>query len=649
MFAPAVLIAASVTLSQTPDTLNAVIITAEKDITARSSAPAQRVSASRLEKTGAITIEEALKTFSGVSVKDYGGCGGLKSVNIRNFGSQHTGVVYDGITITDAQNGQVDISRFNLNNLSSISLEISGSDDIMRSARLAGNVGVLSIESAMPVFEQRKSRVTGQIRRSSFNTGNYYLGAQRRLGTYWSADISANYTKADGQYPFSLKNGGTTTTEYRINEVENFSVESNLYGSTAHGEFKAKVSYYAGDRALPGSVILYKNECHEWLQDRDMLASVRYDTHIGGSLRMKFGMSALNKWNMYTNNDTAYPQTVQDIYSQTEYSGTECIMWTPLKHLSFSNATDLVINHLESNLQLCPSPTRTSVFSVLNAKYSPDRFTLVASLLLTFASERVKSGDKPPQRSHLSPSISCSYRLPCKENIHLRASFKDSYRMPTFNDMYYPRLGNTGLRAEKAYQTNMGVTWRKTIGRHNASITADGYYNMVRDKIVAVPSLFIWSMRNVDKVEMAGCDISASYDVAISENIRLLSAMNYSYQYAVDITDPGQKNYRHQIPYAPRHCGNASITLETGWFNVGYILSAAGERYSLAQNTPAYRIEPYADHSVSINRTFTFGKRHTWGLHLSAEALNLANVNYEIIKYYPMPGRHYRLTAKISF
>ena len=42
----------------------------------------------------------------------------------------------------------------------------------------------------------------------------------------------------------------------------------------------------------------------------------------------------------------------------------------------------------------------------------------------------------------------------------------------------------------------------------------------------------------------------------------LLLASTYSFQYAVDVTDPEAKNYKDQIPYTPRHSGTVSVTLE---------------------------------------------------------------------------------------
>ena len=57
-------------------------------------------------------MTEVLQRFTGVQVKDYGGVGGLKTVNVRSLGSEHTGIFLDGIQVDNAQNMQVDLSRF---------------------------------------------------------------------------------------------------------------------------------------------------------------------------------------------------------------------------------------------------------------------------------------------------------------------------------------------------------------------------------------------------------------------------------------------------------------------------------------------------------------------------------------------------------
>jgi outer membrane cobalamin receptor len=96
------------------------------------------------------------------------------------------------------------------------------------------------------------------------------------------------------------------------------------------------------------------------------------------------------------------------------------------------------------------------------------------------------------------PSLSASLRPFDDFPFYLRMLYKNTFRMPTFNELYYLRSGNRVLRPESANEYNMGVTWQVHqwgIVR-DMTITADGYFNQVKDKIVAFPTTYDWLMAN---------------------------------------------------------------------------------------------------------------------------------------------------------
>ena len=80
--------------------------------------PVQQLSGAQLQQQ-LHSVADAIRYFSGVQIKDYGGVGGLKTVNIRSMGTNHVGVFYDGIELGNAQNGTVDLGRFSLDNMGS--------------------------------------------------------------------------------------------------------------------------------------------------------------------------------------------------------------------------------------------------------------------------------------------------------------------------------------------------------------------------------------------------------------------------------------------------------------------------------------------------------------------------------------------------
>lgn len=602
-----------------------------------------------MERIGTISLHEAVGQFAGVSIKDYGGIGGLKTVSVRNMGSAHTSVVYDGMVISDAQNGQVDISGFNLDDIVSISMSIAMEDDIFCSARHLTSAGVLRIESAMPTFMQGPTELKAKMTIGSFGTYNPYITVKQRIGSGYAVKAAMTGTFSEGDYPFLLKNGGTATLERRSNsDVETFGAEADFYADwDSKGRMKAKINFHSSERGLPGSVVLYTSNAYERLWDRTAIANVMYDCGFGARWKLHADAGMNHSYNRHLDTDPSYPSPQDSRYTQNEYTAAVRALYCPAEKWQIAIAEDILLNTLDSNIPECPFPLRVSSISAVSARFSSRQVNIAASLSGTFVTESLKTGAAPENRFRLSPVIGVSWNF--HKNLRWRASFKEGFRVPTFNDLYYSRVGNTNLKPETALQFNTGLTFSGTYDWGSADITADIYYNSIKDKIVAVPTMFIWKMRNLGKADMYGSDITAAVRWVAGRWLTVHTSGNYSLQYALDVTEPESKSYRHQIPYTPRHCGNGNITLETPWVNLTYRLNAVGKRYSLNQNIPANEMRGYADHSISINRDFRFGKKHDYKIYISLEGMNLSGDNYEIIHYYPMPGRSFRLTMKVKY
>lgn len=631
-------------------------------------APTHVVTAAEIEQRGAVGLTEVLQTMAGVSVKDYGGIGGLKTVNLRNFGAQHTGVMVDGIIASDAMNGQVDIGRYNLDNAGSVVVDVAGATSIFRPARLAGYVGSVALASRPMRHEDRRADGTVQLRSASFGTWNPYARFRSNVGSRWALGAWGDYVHSRGDYPFVLKNGQLVTDERRLNsQVERFNGEVKAEGNIGSGgTLRLTTSLYDSSRGLPGSVVLYTQHPTEHLWDRTWSTSALYESRLAGAAgdscgwRLRASLAYTNAWNRYVDSDAAKPVPEDDRYRQQTLAGSVVALWQMRPEWSLSVAEDVDVAHLWSNMPEAVMPTRETSFTALAGQYDDGRLMTTATLLGLVATEQTLMGEASPTRWRACPSASASFRVLSEHDWRVRASYKETYRLPTFNDLYYLRVGNRSLQPERARQMNVGTTWAAELGAWHAEATADAYYNNVRDKIVAIPTMFVWHMRNVGRVSMTGLDVTAAVAGSMASWLTLRASANYSWQRALDVTDRTAKNFRHQIPYTPRHVGSGVVTCQLPWLTLSYTLQAVGERYSLAQNTAAYRIEPYCDHSLSANRTFVFGgsarchgsacNRNTmWRLHVSVEALNLGGRNYEVVKYYPMPGRQWRATLRLSF
>lgn len=605
-----------------------------------------------LKNLGLQNMGDAVKRFAGTNVRDYGGIGGLKTVSVRNLGAAHTAVSYDGVAISNTQAGQIDIGRFSLDNVSTLSLAIGHDDNMLQSARLFASAGVLNIETEKPHFEDGRNTFTQvQVRGGSFGYITPSIRHWQGLGERTRLSVDAGYQRADGSYPFELKNGTLVTEEKRINsDIESMQGEANLFHTFRdESELNVKAYYFHSERGLPGTVILYNKESDERLWDENFFAQARYKKAFGPKWTLQAQGKYNYSWNKYEDLGAQYAGGKQtDTNRQHEYYLSVSVLYKPTDAWSFSLSQDGFINRLHTNGVNSPEPTRYSSLTALNIRYQWNRLKLSGTLVGTLITEEVKAGNTPDDRKRLSPTLSASWQPWEEEQFFVRAMYKNTFRVPTFSDLYYLRVGNTGLKPEKATEYTLGVTWSGTPFSFTdfVSLTVDGYYNEVDDKIIAFPSTYVWKMQNYGKVHITGIDVTLATAIPITGKISMNLSGNYSWQKAIDVTNREAKNYKHQLPYTPKHNGNASATFEMPWVNVGYTVTMVGKRYYLAQNIEANEIEGYNEHTATLWREFKWKK---CGLRLQAEVINLTDAQYDVIKYYPMPGRSWRLTGTFNF
>lgn len=615
-----------------------------------SATPSIRLGSAAIARSGADGLHEILRTLPGLAVKDYGGIGGLKTVSVRGFSSAHTAVCVDGFLVSDAQRGGIDLSSYNLGNTKSILVEIGTPDDLFKPAGAFSSAGVISLEGKPAHTGAVPLRASAALTAGSFGTWRPELRVDGRIARGWAASVRAGWLRSDGNYPFPGKvlvdgmPAGDATLRREGSDVSTLNTGLRIDGLTPRGgKVLLAAEWTGGERGLPGPVIFYRQNPTERLWDNDLTVRSSYIGHASSSWRWRTGLSYRRRATRYTNSDAAYPEPVDDRYLQHNADVSATVMKAfPLGagQIVLSLAQDLVFDALDANVLSGNNPRRISSLSAAHVRYDGRRLRLTAGLSATVVGEL--AGDAP-DKSRLSPSLSASFLL--AKNLRLRAFVKDGFRVPTFSDLYYDHFGTIHLVPEKALQTGAGATWQFQAGAAAFSMTMDGYYNRVRDKLVAVPTMFTWHMRNLGRVDMAGADVSAGAVVPVYGKNALRVDASYSFLDARDLSDPSAKNYGHQIQYTPRHSGSLAVSFGGPVYTLGYTLMAIGRRWYQPQNVPEYELPACLDHGVSAGVRFPVGRA---AVSLSAQGLNLAGRCYELVRSYPMPGRQFRITIKVT-
>lgn len=617
----------------------------------------QQFNKEELKKLNVLQVSDALKYFSGVTVKDYGGIGGLKTVSLRSLGAEHTALSYDGIAWNDFQTGQIDLGKISLENIDKLSLSIGQGDQIFQPARLFASAGLINIQTLQPSFKSNKNHnLSLTIKSGSWGFLNPSFIYQQKLSDKWASVVDLSGLISDGKYPYKLYYGSqndSVSSEKRKNtDVNQIKAEVSFYGHpTSTEQWRIKSYYYQSSRGLPGATTLYYDYSSQYLWDKNFFTQAHYKN----TLSDLWTVQTLAKWNWSYQRylDPDYKGTLgrrEDKYYQTEYYVSASALYRAFKRLSFSMAIDGNINTLHSSAKNQASPTRYTLMPVLASKFIGEHFIASASLLGTLTKDKASGKSKLFKHHRLNPQFNVSWMPFKNEEFRVRLFYKDIFRLPSFNDLYYGQIGNRDLKPEKNKQWNLGITYGKSLHNliSNITFSADTYYNRVTDKIIAIPTknLFVWSIVNLGKVDIKGVDLSATLATQTYQSFGLHLTGKYTYQRSLDITNKENKTYKHQIAYTPRTSGSGQATLTSPWINITYSLLYSGKRYSLGQNLTKNKLTAYREHNITLYKDFNISAMEFLA---KVEVMNLANENYEVIKNFPMPGRSFRVTLKVTY
>ena len=620
----------------------------------------QTLKGAQLERLNALNVADALRYFSGVQLKDYGGVGGIKTINVRSMGSQHTAVYYNGVQLGNAQNGQVDLGRFSLDNMEQIQLYKGQKSDIFQSAREFGSAGNVYLTTRRPYFKNKERvHVRAQMRCGSFALANPNIGFDLKLTETLSLNFDAEYVYSDGKYPFRYRRVLPTgevaydTTAIRQNgDINAVRVEGGLYDYySTTGFFRIHAYNYWSERGIPGAIVNNVWRNGERLWDRNNFIQAEWQDEWFNRWSTRVLAKWANDYTHYKNYDERLLPSDNEYLQQELYfsfaNKVQIFNWWDA-----SLAYDYQYNVLDrSNLLIEAEPEHfnrhSHWLSAATAMNIQEYLRLQASILMTAVDQNAP---------RVSPGIFFSLRPYPAIDLNINAFYKQSYRYPTFNDLYYTDLGNADLRPELARQHSIEVAYRVSKKVYQIDASLSYYYNRVTDKIIAYPKgqQFRWTMLNLGTVKINGVDAHTDFSFFLPQNFTLRARLNYTYQTAIDVTNPEDTYYGHQIPYIPWHSGSVVGGLD--WkskrgdhYGFNYSFIYVGKRYCQQENTVYNEVLPWYTHDLMVYAEWCIHTNHDYWLKANIELNNMLGQDYEVIRNYPMPKQNIRCTLAFRY
>lgn len=593
--------------------IDEVVVTGTKDVT-----PHQTISREHINGIPSSSVADALKYLAGVQIKDYGGLGGQKTINVRSLGSQHVGVYLDGVRITNAQNGTVDLGKYSLHTLESVSLFNANKAEMLMTASEYASASTVYMRTHRP----DSTALVASYTNASFGTHKAGVTfSYKNLGF-----IDAAMTRSKGDYPFEYHTEYEDTTGTRRNsDITMFRIE----GCAFYKGVEWHTYYFNSRRGLPGGVVrrlsdTYTDVGREW--DRNFFTQLSYKKQTE-----KFGLRGIVKYsNDFLHYCSDYPENIS-VHADNRYHQQD--IYTALsggytyKGFGTSVSTDLRWSDLTTDVKNFHYVYRLDSKTSLSAFYNNKGLNVNISGLYTHISDNTRGTTKPLSR--FTYNALASYTL---RRWMLRCFYKTVFRAPTLNDLYYTLVGNRNLRPEYTKQFDIGLTYTDKW----LNIQADWYYNHVEDRIVCLPlkGSYQWTMLNYGYTRCMGVDVSIN--ARYRQHSLLLTG---TYQDDRNRTDPTEDAYNDYIAYSPQWSFTAVYTFT--WKKLSASLSHmfVDKRYWTAENAIEEPLPAY--NCTDIKAGYRYGD-----IGIEAECQDLFDVRYEMIQRWPMPGRRFAITLK---
>jgi vitamin B12 transporter len=594
-----------------------------------SSSPVESISADEIRAAPVATLADLARGATGATVQSYGCAGSLQLVSMRGLGPEYTVVYRNGVRLNNAQNGLADVGRIHLANVERIEIARGGFTPLYGSDALGG---VISVRTGRP-----SSPLSAEVGFGS-NGRKAAGGSISHSGGLGFVAVHGMYEEADNGFSFEPRYvaGEAPMTRANADYIRRgLSMDGRVVGSgiviDASGELRGS------DAGAPGAV-LQAEQGRARQRDLDATLAVSCRTALSSSAVLSVTPAMVSSDQRYDD-----PGIIMDgAPLASRYRNTSLSIGVAVEKRFSENALiamgmDLSRASLLSN-EVNSSPLRLSA-----SFFSSSEISLHAGgmPIILHPSARIEAMDDSPDGRRLlvfSPAIGIHAAI-VPELLAVRGRVAQGFRAPTFNQLYWREGGNPSLKAEYAIAADAGI--RVTPGSLLRSIDASVFLNDMKDRIVWMPvSSVYWTPRNIQKVRTMGVELIAATS-PIPDRLRAELGAQWTSSKKMNASFAGDATQGKQLIYVPDVC----FSLNAEWLPFdGIAISSrnrfVGRRYSSETNDPSSRLPEYFTSDIAASFALPLGGMK-WIL--KAEILNLFDSSYEVIEYYPMPGRTFRL------
>ncbi len=549
------------------------------------------------------------------------GPGGLATISQRGFDARQTQVIWNGFELNHSMLGLTDLAMIPSSTISSVEISPGNMGTSFGSGGAGGTV-ILHTKK----FEN-SVRLGNEV--GSFGSDQQTAGAGWSNNRWnLSAIVFHRHAANDFSYFDPFQNKEQKRTHNGL-DARHILVQAGW--KKGHYQVKSALWYAGEENNIPGSIVSTSDAGRQ--KDRFIRWYAAATTWQGST---KFGLKAF--YNLYkldfanpeqhvNSESTVYNEVIRG--SVNHYFGHQ---------LELHGLTSVEYDRVRTN-NYRDGKSRTTWSNLLQLNYNPwPRLWLFGAGRYDHYSD---FGDA------LIPSVGLNFEL-LKDHLYLRGTFKKDYTAPTFNDLYWANGGNPDLKPERSTTIETGFVYRMKVHHFSFKISPEVYRSRQHNGIRWVPFSGGTTPVNIQESEMMGLELSTQADYSAHN-------WTFSLHYLLTLTQArilsnpksSSQALDKQIRYVPPISQKLFLGISYRRLQIFVNRTGIGKRYTTNDHSsPLDPLPPYSVWNAGGGYQQPVGP---FKLDVDATVYNVFNKDYQVIAWYPMPGRNYQLTASISY
>ena len=549
-----------------------------------------------------------------IYIKEYG-AGGTSTASFRGTSASNTAVVWNGININSINNGQTGFNALTVNLIDNIDVRSGGGSIEFGSGAIGGTI---HLNDQLYFEKQLNYQFVSSV--GSYNTYNNLYKF-----SFGSDNIAAKFGVSYNQSENDYKWLGTDGLKNENGAYDNLSFTLGFsYKLNYFSRLSLLSSKFNGNRDFSGT-LPNPSAAKEKYKDYNFRNLLEYSYH-----KNEFTHSV--KFAYLTQEYRYFVDKNIEVYNFGKSK--RYLLKYDFNYRISSNSSVEMFSELESVLG------KTDEIDEKNRKQF-SQSVIYTQKIENIASLNVKVRKDFNSEYKIPFVVALGAELTPLKNMFFRLNGSKNYRVPTYNDLYWPALGNLDLIPESSLQGEFGVGYKT----NDVKLDLGVYYINSKDKIVWTPGgdperPGIWTPINVSEAVNKGIEFTVAFNKAINKHLFNFN-LNYSYTIAKD------KSTNNYLTYVPKHLANGSFSYSYKRISIFYQHLFNGKVYTTTDNLNNYTVPYYNIGNVGVN--YNIIKTNKKQLVLGVKVNNVFNKEYQVLPSRPMPNRNFNININYKF